>query len=38
MKKVLNVGIGGVPFVMEEDAYKRLEAYLGQLQSQTYCW
>lgn len=33
MKKVLNVGIGGVPFVMEEDAYKRLEAYLGHFKA-----
>lgn len=33
MKKVLNVGIGGVPFVMEEDAYKRLEAYLGHFRA-----
>jgi phage shock protein PspC (stress-responsive transcriptional regulator) len=33
MKKVLNVGIGGVPFVMEEDAYKRLEAYLSHFRA-----
>ncbi len=29
MKKILNVGIGGVPFVLEEDAYARLDTYMG---------
>jgi len=28
MKKVLNVGLGGVPFVIDEDAYARLGSYL----------
>ena len=28
MKKVINAGIGGRSFVIDEDAYKRLESYL----------
>lgn len=33
MKQVLNVGIGGVPFVIEADAYSRLQAYLSHFRS-----
>ena len=33
MKKVLNVGIGGVPFSIEEEAYSRLEAYLNNFKA-----
>ncbi len=29
MKKVLNVGIGGRPFTIDEDAYQRLDGYLN---------
>ena len=29
MKKVLNVGIGGVPFSLDEDAYERLSTYFA---------
>lgn len=29
MKKVVNVGIGGRSFCLEEDAYQRLDQYLG---------
>mgnify|MGYP003466174661 CR=1 FL=1 len=28
MKKVINVGIGGRSFVIDEDAYQRLDAYI----------
>ncbi len=35
MKKVLNVGIGGRPFVIEEDAYDRLENYLARFRNRT---
>lgn len=33
MKKVLNVGIGGVSFSLDEDAYERLSAYLANFRS-----
>ena len=33
MKKVLNAGIGNVPFVIEEDAYQRLSSYLAHFRS-----
>ncbi len=33
MKKVVNVGIGGRTFVLEEDAYSRLESYLSLFKS-----
>ncbi len=35
MKRVLNVGIGGRPFVIEEDAYDRLENYLENFRRKT---
>ncbi len=35
MKRVLNVGIGGRPFVIEEDAYDRLESYLENFRRKT---
>lgn len=33
MKKVVNAGIGNVPFVIEEDAYQRLSSYLAHFRS-----
>ena len=33
MKKVLNIGIGGKSFVIDEDAYNRLNGYLKKFQS-----
>lgn len=33
MKKTVNVGIGGVSFVLEEDAYARLNSYLGHFRA-----
>ncbi|NMB36834.1 MAG: PspC domain-containing protein [Bacteroidales bacterium] len=33
MKKVVNVGIGGRTFVLEEDAYGRMESYLASFKS-----
>lgn len=33
MKKVVNAGIGNVPFVIEEDAYQRLSSYLAHFKS-----
>ncbi len=35
MKQVLNVGIGGRPFIIEEDAYDRLEDYLAKFRNRT---
>jgi len=35
MKKVVNVGIGGRSFTMDEDAYLKLDAYLKSFQKQT---
>ncbi len=35
MKQVLNVGIGGRPFIIEEDAYDRLENYLATFRNRT---
>ena len=32
MKKIVNVGIGGRSFVIDEDAYQKLEAYLVDFQ------
>lgn len=32
MKKVINVGIGGRTFIIDEDAYQRLDAYLTRFQ------
>ncbi len=33
MKKVVNAGIGNVPFIIEEDAYQRLSTYLAHFKS-----
>lgn len=33
MKKVVNAGIGNVPFIIEEDAYQRLSSYLAHFKS-----
>lgn len=33
MKKVINVGIGGKSFVMEEDAYAKLKSYLEKFKT-----
>ncbi len=35
MKKVINVGIGGRSFTMDEDAYSKLKKYLHQFRTQT---
>lgn len=35
MKKVINVGIGGKSFTMDEDAYSKLKKYLTQFRTQT---
>ena len=35
MKQVLNVGIGGRSFVIDEDAFDRLSAYLDAFRSRT---
>ena len=35
MKKVINVGIGGRSFTMDEDAYQKLKKYLHQFRTQT---
>lgn len=35
MKAVMNVGIGGRSFVMEEDAYTKLKRYLNQFKTHT---
>lgn len=35
MKKVINVGIGGRSFVMDEDAYAKLKKYLNAFRSQS---
>lgn len=35
MKKVVNVGIGGRSFAMEEDAYSRLNKYLNAFRTQS---
>ncbi len=34
MKKVMNVGIGGSSFTIEEDAYQRLDLYLERFRSE----
>ena len=33
MKKVMNVGIGGFSFIIDEDAYYRLDSYLNRFKS-----
>lgn len=33
MKKVLNIGLGGRSFIIDEDAYNRLQAYLEHFRS-----
>ena len=33
MKKIVNVNIGGVPFTLDEDAYRLLEQYLNTLRA-----
>lgn len=33
MKKVVNAGIGGRPFILEEDAFSKLESYLSSFKS-----
>ncbi|MDX9782732.1 MAG: PspC domain-containing protein [Bacteroidales bacterium] len=35
MKKVVTVGIGGRSFVIDEDAYQKLERYLGKFRQKT---
>ena len=35
MKQVLNVGIGGRSFVIDEDAFDRLNSYLNVFRSKT---
>jgi phage shock protein PspC (stress-responsive transcriptional regulator) len=35
MKKVVNVGIGGTSFVIDEDAYQRLDKYLERFREKT---
>lgn len=35
MKKVLNVGIGGRTFVIDEDAYQKLDAYIERFRQKT---
>lgn len=35
MKKVLNVGIGGRSFTIDEDAYQKLDAYLEKFRQKT---
>ena len=35
MKKVVNVGIGGRSFVIDEDAYQKLEKYLEKFRERT---
>ena len=35
MKQVLNVGIGGRSFVIDEDAFDRLNSYLNAFRSKT---
>ncbi len=35
MKKVINVGIGGRSFILEEDAYHRLKSYLDSFRAKT---
>ncbi len=35
MKQVVNVGIGGRSFILDEDAYDRLNAYLNAFRSRT---
>lgn len=32
MKKTINVNIGGVPFIIDEDAHTMLSAYLGRIE------
>ena len=32
MKKTLNVNIGGMPFILDEDAYERLKTYLSEIE------
>lgn len=33
MKKVIDVSVGGVNFIMEEDAYNRLQGYLQRFEN-----
>jgi len=35
MKKVINAGIGGKSFTIDEDAYQKLDAYLNSFKKQT---
>ena len=35
MKKVVNVGIGGRSFVIDEDAYQKLDKYLERFRERT---
>ncbi|MPM94864.1 hypothetical protein SDC9_142013 [bioreactor metagenome] len=35
MKKVLNVGIGGTSFIIDEDAYQKLDQYLEKFRQKT---
>ena len=35
MKKVVTVGIGGRSFVIDEDAYQKLERYLAKFRQKT---
>ena len=35
MKKVVNVGIGGITFVLDEDAYQKLDQYLVRFRERT---
>lgn len=32
MKKTLNVNVGGMPFILDEDAYERLKTYLSEIE------
>ncbi len=32
MKKTLNVNVGGMPFILDEDAYERLRDYLSEIE------
>lgn len=35
MKAVINAGIGGMNFIIEEDAYQRLDSYLNEFRSKS---
>lgn len=36
MKKVINIGIGGATFVIDEDAYQRLDAYIERFREKVH--